>query len=172
MIVASGATPALAASAEDSIVGLDALVALDAPFRLIEQGASASKFSENYGIHFYADGPVDDSGITAKVALLVKSSAEEGRQSVQGTSEYWQFSYGAERFRNMTLAPSDAYGDAGGQQFFVDTASDAHIEARLFVENATVVEVWVFGPTTQADLIKASADTLAAAQDALLLSNA
>lgn len=103
--------------------------------------------------------------------LLVQSSAEVGRQDVQGTSEYWQFSYGGERYRNMTLAPSDAYGDAGGQQFMSTPPVAPTSRLGSSWENSTVVSVWVHGPSTRADLIKASADTLAAAQDALLLSN-
>ena len=161
LIVATGAAPTFAASAQQSIVPIGAL---DGPWLALSGSKDASQSMDNYSV-VYGSGADGSGGVVAVVGLIVLPSPDLAQQVVQSMVD-------SSKTKNpgMSVIPSGTYGDANGVEMAQADATNV-LQGRVFVDKGTVVYVVTVGPTAQSDLIKTTADTLAYAQDNILPSN-
>jgi hypothetical protein len=161
MIVAIGATPTMAASAQQSIVPIGAL---DGTWLALDGSKDSTQSLDNYSVTF-GSGTDGTGGVIAIVGLIVLPSPDMAQSVVQSITD-------SSKAKNpgMSILPSQTYGDANGVEM-AQADSGMVLQGRVFVDKGTVVYVIAVGPTAQADLIKTSADTLAYAQDNILPSN-
>ena len=161
VMVATAATPTLAASAADSIVPVGAL---DGAWTVSSRGADSSTALDNYSVTF-----VRADGVVAQVGLIVLPSSALAQQVVQGVVD--QQKAALPSTANVAFVPSTEYGDANAYDV-AGSVDGMVVQGRLFVDKGTVVIVSAAGPASVAADIKATADTLATAQDNILPSNA
>jgi hypothetical protein len=160
MIVASGAAPTLAASAEESIVPISAL---DGQWFTLSEGPNAAWAMDNYSVTF-GSGESGTDGVVAIVQLMVLPYPELAPAAMQAVLAAFKT-----KNPGMKLSPSRAYGDGGLDLIQADAT--VLMEGHVFVTKGTVVFVVSAGDLAQADLVRPTADTLAAAQDTILASN-
>jgi hypothetical protein len=161
VIVAMGAAPTMAATAQQSIVPIGAL---DGQWLSLGGTTDASQRLDNYSVTF-GSGADGTGGVIAVVGLIVLPSADMAQSVVQSITD-------SSKSKNpgMSIVPSQTYGDANGVEM-TQADSGMVMQGRVFVDKGTVVYVVAVGPTAQSDLIKNSADSLAYAQDNILPSN-
>jgi hypothetical protein len=161
LIVAAGAAPAMAASAQDSIVPIGAL---DGQWLSLGGSKDSSQALDNYSVTF-GSGADGTGGVVAVVGLVVLPSPDMAQQVVQSMVDSSK-----NKNPNMSVLPSGTYGDANGVEM-AQADSGAVMQGRVFVDKGTVVYVISAGPAAQSDLVKTTADALAYAQDNILPSN-
>src|SRR5579859_3280013 len=163
LMVATAATPIMAASAQDSIVPIGAL---DGQWLALGGATDTSQSLDNYSVQF-GSGADGQGGVIAVVGLIVLPSPDLAQQVVQSVVTPMQA-----KNPGMSVVPSATYGDANGVEFAQNDASAGVVsQGRIFVDKGTVVYIISAGPSAQSDLVKSTADTLALAQDNILPSN-
>jgi hypothetical protein len=156
MMTAAIAAPTLAASAQQSIVPIGAL---DGSWTTTSATTDSTIPMDNWSVSY-----TRADGLVGNVALIVLPSPDMAQQVVQSVVDSTQKTPG------VAVLPSASYGDSNAYEIS-GTASGMVVQGRLFVDKGTVVVVMAAGTPASADDVKATADTLATAQDNILPSS-